>query len=214
MYKFRHWLIVLLTLALIAGCKQTETKILIIGDSISIGYTPFVTKALEGKANVSHNEGNAQHTGTGLEKIKEWIGDTEWDIIQFNWGLWDLKYQMPDSVKGPAKLDGKVTYTLQEYRENLTELVQIMKSTGAKLVFVTTSYVPPKEPTRRSGDEQRYNEVALEIMQDNGIIVNDLHTPSIKIHKEFGQGENNVHYTPEGYEKLSVFITGVLRANL
>ena len=214
MRKFRKWVVFLLTIILLSGCTDKETKILIIGDSISIGYTPFVTKALENLAIVVHNEGNAQHTGSGLKKINNWIGDEDWDIIQFNWGLWDLKYQLSDSVKGPAKLNGKVTYTLEEYRENLTELVHILKSTGAKLVFVTTSYVPPKEPTRHSGDERKYNEVATKIMKDNGIIVNDLHTPSIQIHKEFGQGEDNVHYTPEGYEKLSVFITRVLRANL
>ncbi len=52
---------------------------------------------LGGKAIVSHNEGNAQHTGTGMEKIQEWIGEEDWDIVQFNWGLWDLAYRHEDS---------------------------------------------------------------------------------------------------------------------
>lgn len=214
MHKMSNWIIGSIIVLFFVGCKTNKSNILIIGDSISIGYTPFVRKALDAQATVVHNEGNAQHTGTGLEKIKDWIGNEKWDIIQFNWGLWDLKYQVPDSVKGPAKLNGKVTYTLEEYRENLTKLVQILKGTGAELVFVTTSYVPPKEPNRHCGDEQKYNKVAMEIMQENGIIVNDLHTPSIEIHKAFGQGEDNVHYTPEGYEKLSVYITEVLKSHL
>ena len=72
-----------------------KTKILIIGDSISIGYTPFVKAYFYDKAIVSHNPGNAQHTGTGLLKIEEWLEHENWDIVQFNWGLWDLCYRSP-----------------------------------------------------------------------------------------------------------------------
>ena len=35
-------------------------KILIIGDSISLGYTPHVARALDGIAAIEHNDGNAQ----------------------------------------------------------------------------------------------------------------------------------------------------------
>ena len=37
-------------------------KVLIIGDSISLGYTPHVVQQLEGRAEVKHHKGNAQHT--------------------------------------------------------------------------------------------------------------------------------------------------------
>ncbi len=74
-----------------------EPRILIIGDSISNGYMPFVEEYFEGKAIVRHNPGNAQHSGFGLQKIREWIGSEEWDVIQFNWGLHDLCYRSPES---------------------------------------------------------------------------------------------------------------------
>lgn len=60
---------------------QPRPRILIIGDSISIGYTPFVQQDLADKAVVLHNPGNAQHTGTGLAKIDEWIGAEKWDLL-------------------------------------------------------------------------------------------------------------------------------------
>ena len=41
-------------------------KVLIIGDSISLGYTPVVVKQLKGQVDVRHSRGNSQHTGTGL----------------------------------------------------------------------------------------------------------------------------------------------------
>ena len=72
-------------------------KVLIIGDSISGGYTPRVVNLLKDKALVKHNPGNAQHTGTGIEKLDAWIGETDWDVIHFNWGLWDLCYRHPES---------------------------------------------------------------------------------------------------------------------
>ena len=46
---------------------------------------------------MAHNPGNADHTGKGLRLIREYIGNENWDIIQFNWGLHDLCYRHPDS---------------------------------------------------------------------------------------------------------------------
>ncbi len=67
-------------------------RVLIIGNSISIGYTPFVCEALEGKMKIHRIPENGSHTWTGLEKLDEWLGDKPWDVIHFNWGLHDLKY--------------------------------------------------------------------------------------------------------------------------
>src|SRR5262245_16074553 len=67
-------------------------RVLIIGDSISIGYTTDVKVLLEGVADVQHNPGNAAHTWKGLEQLNAWLGDGRWDVIHFNWGLHDLRY--------------------------------------------------------------------------------------------------------------------------
>src|SRR6056297_3341728 len=117
--------------------NRQKSRILIIGDSISIGYTPFVQEDLKNVVEVVHNPGNAQHTGTGLEKIKEWIGNEEWDIIQFNWGLWDLCYRHPDSklYGNRDKIKGKITYDLNEYGSNLDSIVILLrKYTDAQLI--------------------------------------------------------------------------------
>ena len=87
----------LLTIFLFLAFADNKPKILIIGDSISIGYTPYLQTYFLEKATVSRCRGNAQHTGTGLDKIEEWLGEEQWDIVQFNWGLWDLCYRHPDS---------------------------------------------------------------------------------------------------------------------
>ena len=196
---------------------ENNPKILIIGDSISIGYTPFVQAAMEGKADVFHNPGNAQHTGTGLEKIEEWIGDEPWDIIQFNWGLWDLCYRNPDSklYGNRDKVNGQLTFTVQEYASNLDSIVTFMQSiTEAKLIFVTTTYVPEKEAGRYKEDAIKYNAAAKKVMEKYGLVVHDVYNESIPIHYKFGKGVDDVHYSEEGYKKLADLITDFLRKEM
>lgn len=203
-------IIIVSFLALCGALYQpAKPKVLIIGDSISIGYFPFVKEALKDKAEVYHNAGNGQSTENGVSKIKSWLGDEHWDVIQFNWGLWDVAYRSP-AIKGTGvlnKKDGKLTTTPDQYKRNMEELVSVLKNTGAKLIFVNTTYVPENEPGRFSADVRKYNRIAEKIAKKNCIIINDLYKPSVKIHKEMGLGKDNVHYSKEGYKALSIFIT-------
>nr|WP_262916819.1 SGNH/GDSL hydrolase family protein [Aestuariivivens insulae] len=203
----------MLTVFVTSSFYDDKPKILIIGDSISIGYMPFVKESLSGVAVVEHNLGNAQHTGTGLKNIEAWIGDTNWDIIQFNWGLWDLCYRHPDSkVYGNRdKINGTITYTVKEYADNLEAIVQmIKKKSNAKLIFVTTSYVPNQEAGRYTNDAKKYNKAAKKVMRKYDVVVNDIYKASKVIHKEYGIGDHDVHYTKEGYMKLGEKISEFL----
>ena len=202
MYKY---ILISLLLIGLSGFQPKMKKVLIIGDSISIGYTPFVKEALAGKAIVKHNPGNAQHTGNGLEKLNEWLESEQWDVIQFNWGLWDLCYRSPGSkVQGNRdKVNGTITYSVEDYQKNMRALVKKLKATGAKLIFVTTTYVPENEAGRFAGDELRYNKAAIQVMKENDISVNNIWKASKKIHSKHGQAPDNVHYTKEGYKLLA-----------
>lgn len=207
--------VIITTLIFIQSLNEytEKPKILIIGDSISIGYTPFVKEALSSKFEVFHNPGNAQNTGTGLENIDKWIGNEDWDIIQFNWGLWDLCYRHPDSKYhgNRDKINGKITFSVEDYKANLDSIIKIIKTkTKAKLVFVTTSYVPKNEVGRFQDDAIRYNEAAKEIMKKNNIPINDIYAKSKKIHKQYGLGSDNVHFKPEGYKELSKLIVSFI----
>src|SRR5688572_21808238 len=64
-------------------------RVLLIGDSISIGYTLAVRDLLKGKANVHRIPTNGGPTTNGLARLKQWLGDGKWDVIHFNWGLHD-----------------------------------------------------------------------------------------------------------------------------
>lgn len=188
-----------------ALAEDTLPKVLIIGDSISIGFTPHVVKQLEGKAVVKHHKGNAQHTGTGLKKIDQWIGKTEWDVIHFNWGLWDLCYRHPKSKEQGKrdKTNGTLTTRLEEYEKNLEELVSRLKETDAKLIWAHTTVVPEKEAGRVVGDDLKYNDVAAKVMKKHGVAINDLNVLSREFAPELFSKPGDVHYTQVGYQKLA-----------
>ncbi|WP_411847187.1 SGNH/GDSL hydrolase family protein [Roseibacillus persicicus] len=188
-----------------ASAEEALPLVLIIGDSISLGYTPYVARELEGKAVVEHHKGNAQHTGTGLAKIDQWIGDTQWDVIHFNWGLWDLCYRHPESkVQGKRdKVNGTLTTSLEQYEKNLERLVARLQKTDAKLIWASTTVVPELEAGRIVGDDLKYNEVAAKVMEKHGIAVNDLNALSRQFAAELFTQPGDVHYTKEGYQKLA-----------
>lgn len=118
--------------------QPAKPKVLIIGDSISIGYFPFVKDALKDKADVYHNAGNAQSSTNGVNKIKNWLGEERWDVIQFNWGLWDLAYRTPAATgTGPLdKKNGELTSTPKEYKRNMEELISELKKQGLSLFLL------------------------------------------------------------------------------
>ena len=207
----------LILLALVAWGGETKgeesKKVLVIGDSISIGYTPLVTEMLKGEAEVVHNKGNAQHTGTGVQKIDSWLGNEKWDVIHFNWGLWDLCYRNPDAkTQGQRdKEQGKLTTTPEQYQQNLELLVQRLEKTGAKLIWASTTKVPEGEAGRKVGDDVKYNEIAAAVMKKHGIAINDLHALSAGFSADLFTAPGNVHFTKEGSKKLAEQVAQQIR---
>ena len=100
----------------VATVDEALPNVLILGDSISIGYTQQVREGLKDKANVIRPNTNCGSTGMGLEGLKSWLGDKHWGVIHFNWGLWDLCYRNPESkTQGNRdKVNGKLTTSLED----------------------------------------------------------------------------------------------------
>ena len=183
--------------------KQALPNVLIIGDSISIGYTKPLKKMLKGKANVFHNPGNAAHSGNGLAKLESWLGKTRWDVIHFNYGLHDLKYVNKNGKNSNTKENAYLQVPLDKYKENMEVIVVWLKNTGAKVIFATTTPYPKGvKPLRIPEDAAKYNAVALEIMKKHGVIVNDLYS-FVLPQRETIQIPKNVHYTSKGYKMLA-----------
>lgn len=180
-------------------------QVLVIGDSISIGYTPAVTTLLAGKADVKHHAGNAAHTNNGVAKLDEWLGTEKWKVITFNFGLHDLKIME----------NGLHQVGVTEYEKNLDAIAARLRKTGARLLYVTTTPVPEAivSPQRNPGDVFLFNEAALRVMTKHKIQVVDLYGFAKPRLAEI-QRKANVHFTKEGSAALADVVAKAIEEQL
>jgi len=181
-------------------------RVLLIGDSISMGYTLPVRQRLAGRANVQRIPVNGGPTKNGVARLDAWLGSGRWDVIHFNHGIHDLRF-MDDGQRqvGPA-----------DYEANLRKIVARLKQTGATLVWATITPIPDGElnPPRRFGSVAEYNAIAARVMRENGVRINDLNAHITPRFTEL-QTPRDLHYQPAGYdflaEKVAAEILAVLR---
>jgi lysophospholipase L1-like esterase len=180
-------------------------RVLIIGDSISIGYQVPLREALKGKANIHRPAANCGPTTGGVEQIEQWLATDnsggKWDLIHFNFGLHDVRH-FDDQGKGTDADKGHRQVSEADYEKNLELLVVRMKMTGAKLIFALTTPVPANSAGRVPGDEVRYNEIARRVMQKHGVAIDDLYAFALPRLAEM-QLPANVHFKPEGSKQLA-----------
>jgi lysophospholipase L1-like esterase len=183
--------------------------VLILGDSISIGYTPHVQKLLAGKAHVVRplkpdgSPENCGDSGMGVEHMDRWLGDTRWDVIHFNFGLHDLKRITPGMGVHSNDPTQPTYNSLEQYTANLDKIVVRLKQTGATLIFATTTPYPEGvTPSRIPADAVKYNEAALGVMARHHIHINDLYTMVID-KLDVVQKPVNVHFHKEGSAVLA-----------
>lgn len=210
-----------LLVASLAQAADKLPRVLIIGDSISYGYTPFVKELLTNKVVIVHAPGNNAATVVGLKRLDKWLGQEKWDVIHFNWGLHDMKYIDPATAETDmAKLipveKGKQWVPVEQYEPNLKALVQRLKQTGAKLVWCSTTPVPAGATGRIPGDEVKYNAAALRVMQAEGVPVDDLcavvGTPEHRA--AMGGKPKDVHYTDAGSRVLAAEVVKAIEKAL
>jgi len=180
-------------------------RVLLLGDSISVGYTLPVREKLAGEANVHRALQNCGPTSRGVTQLEKWLGDGDWDVIHFNFGLHDLKFME----------DGKQQVPIKQYEENLEKIVARLKQTGAELVWASTTPVPDPVggPPRKSEDVVRYNKVAAAVMHEHSVAIDDLYGFALPQLAAIQRPEN-VHFTPAGSEVLARQVVESIRQAL
>ncbi|QDT99455.1 SGNH/GDSL hydrolase family protein [Gimesia aquarii] len=172
-------------------------RILLIGDSVSRGYTLAVRKALAGKANVHRAPANCGPTATGLKKLDVWLGKGNWDVIHFNFGIHDRRTPPAD------------------YESRLETIVERLKKTGAKLIWASSTPIPAdwKEgPAMKMALEEK-NAIAARVMKKQGVEIDDLFT-FITPHLSETQNPKDVHFNSKGYDLLGKQVAKQIAASL
>ncbi len=65
---------------------------------------------------------------------------------------------------------------------------------------------------RSNADVIRYNEAAVRVMKDTGVVVNDLYAFAFPQLKDIQIQPANVHFTPAGSEALGAEVVKAIRA--
>ncbi len=198
-------------------------NVLILGDSISIGYTPYVKKMLLNTANVVrpvNSQGRAENcagTVNGVKHIDRWLaaGNQKWTVIHFNFGLHDLKHVDPENRKNSNDPAHPRQSEPADYEKQIEKIVEKLLATKARLIFATTTPVPQGgvKPHRDVQDPSRYNAIALKIMKAKGIAINDLYAAAQPRIKKIMRPVN-VHFTKEGSEFLGQEVVKAIQEQL
>jgi acyl-CoA thioesterase-1 len=177
--------------------------VLLIGDSISIGYTVPVRDLLRDVANVHRVPENGGPTSRGVQQLDWWLGDGRWNVIHFNFGLHDIK--LDDA--------GQPLTSPADYEANLRAIIVRLHATGARLVFATTTPVPAEiksGPRRRRVDVVERNAIAARVMTESGVALNDLYAVALLQLSDL-QRPANVHFTTEGSRVLAEPVAASIR---
>ena len=180
-------------------------RVLLVGDSISIDYTPDTRELLKGKANVHRPACNCMFSGHVAANINQWLGTNKWDIVHFNAGIWDCHFldkngNMLRNFDRDFYDAALIRTSPAQYKENLNKIVDAIFSSGATPIFATTTI--PLWNDKRRDYLKNLNEIAETLMFYKQVAVNDLYSYSLPHLKEW-QLPDQVHFNPLGKKQLA-----------
>ncbi|MDE6757622.1 MAG: SGNH/GDSL hydrolase family protein [Muribaculaceae bacterium] len=186
------------------GANRSDLPhILIIGNSITKGYTPKVEPAFEGRAYVGRIS-NSKCLGDPalFDELESVLKHNKFDIIHFNNGLHGAGY------------------TEEEYDKAFPKLIKLLRKyqPDAKLIWATTTPVRCGEGmtgfTEFSDRVKVRNEIAMKhIAKAGDITVDDLWSVVVD-HPEYYAGGDGTHPVESGWEALAAQVTKVLEEAL
>ena len=182
--------------------KRDLPRVLLIGDSIAVGYTDAVTELLKGKANIDRLGTSKGISDPALVKeISYVLGEYAYAAVQFNngihgWGISD-----------------------EEYESALWSLTERLRgfSKGAKIIWASSTPItlggdPNTLHPKQNASIVRRNAIAAKVMQVQDIQVNDLY--GLVVGKADIRASDGAHYTHEGYHLMGKAVADMLEPAL
>ena len=176
-------------------------NILLIGDSIRIGYDKATKKSLADIANVYFPEENTRFASYVLRYLHEYkalVPGGHVDVLHWNAGLWDCLRLFGEDVHTPVEI---YAYYIDRICARIQKIFP-----ESKVIFATSTAV---QSERMSADFKRYNEeieaynaAAVEVVRKYGFAVNDLYAVSASLPDE-AHSDPVHYYTPIGTEAFT-----------
>ena len=171
-------------------------NVLLIGDSIRMGYDKAVEKTLEGKANVYYPAENCRFASYVLRYIHEYkalVTDGNVDVLHWNAGLWDCLRLFEEEPHTPVEM---YAYYIDRICVRIKKVFP-----EAKVIFATSTSVLSEKMSRdfkRYNEEiEEYNRAAVAVARKHGFEINDLYAVSTSLPEE-AHSDAVHYYTPMG----------------
>ena len=185
----------------------TPCDLVLIGDSIRMGYEARVRECLEGYG-IWSPEANGGDSAKVLAHLDAWVIAHTPRVVHLNCGLHDLK-KLFDSGQAQVELD--------DYRHNVDQIFDQILATGARLVWAMTTPVDEDLHHRNKGfnrfaaDVDRYNAVAAELAAARDVPVNDLYAVIDSAGAQRLLLDDGVHFTDQGSALLGDAVADFVR---
>ena len=192
----------LMLAALSALAGDGRKTVLLLGDSIRMGYAPHVRELLKERAKVVYPEGNCMFAYYTLRMVWEWtklVDDPKSvDVVHFNNGLWDL-----------GQRDGRDCLTpVDVYASTLRRIAKELRHffPKARIVFATTTPINEKvfceQHSKGNAEVERYNAAAMVALAGEVDAINDMYS-FVRKNNVGCHYEDIVHFKEEGYRMLA-----------
>ena len=156
-------------------------KVILLGDSIRMGYDKYVKDALAGVAEVYYPQENCKFAQYLLRFVHDWKAEGKWptdaDLVHWNAGLWDV-----------LELYGEEPMTNEaQYAEMIARIDRQLRRLfpKAKIIFATSTSVQEEkyrpEFKRHNETIARYNDIAIKALEESNCLINDLYGLSLTL---------------------------------
>ena len=192
-------------------------KVLLLGDSIRMGYDSIVKEMLEGKAEVFYDDfDNGRFSSYTLWQANQMMRKFgKFDIVHFNNGYWDMHIEAPMT---------EPIHPIPEYLSNLRRIVELCRTNGATVIFASTVPVCKEGEgldntgtganiTYKNEWVVEYNKHAKALMEELGVIYNDLYEAMLKDDNCY-KCSDSLHLTEEGYTVCAKQIVDIIEGLL
>lgn len=191
---------------------MTMKTVVLIGDSIRMGYQNSARRELAGVARVWAPKENGGTSANVLAHLGPWVIDRKPDLVHINCGLHDLKKEFGDRQSNVP---------LRAYRRNVQAILEAIRArTRAVVIWAATTPVNERRHhahkpfDRFETDVRRYNRHAAAVARKMGIPVNDLFAVVRKAGRDKILLPDGVHFTPRGYALLGKAVARCIRKHL
>ncbi len=189
-------------------------SIILIGDSIRVGYQEYTTRQLKDVARLWWPSQNGGPTSKIVANLDEWVTSRQPDVVHINAGLHDIK--RPRTATGGVD-ENQVPPA--EYRKNVENiLADIMKHTKARVFWATTTpVIYERNHASRpidlfEEDVREYNGISVDVATKLGVEIDELYQVVVDGGTERLLGPDGIHFTDEGYRLLGQTVADFLRA--